>query len=747
MEYLTAKKFSFVSDAISPDTFGVVRFRGSEALSKCYEFEILLVSSDLKIELDAVLRNPARLVIHREKGDDVRYQGILLSFEQLHSFGGVAFYRAHLVPRLHWLSLTHHNQVILRKSLPDFLADVLRDGGLNSGEFEFRLMESFPPKDFVCQYCESHLNFVSRWLEREGIYYFFEQTRSGEKVIFTDSRIAHVAMPQGKTVRYSPPSGLEALHLQEIVGRFTCRYSLTPASVIVRDYNDMRPSLDVGSMAEVNANGRGQFYSYGDYVLTPEEGKRVAKMYADSLSCRREVYHGEGSVPYVCPGFTFNLEGHFRRAFNRGYITIEVEHEGNQTGYLLAGLTMEGEQREVYYRNRFVAIPDTVQFRPERKTPRPRIRGTLPAKVDAAGSGRYAQLDEQGRYKVVLPFDLSGRKDGKASAWVRMAQPYAGSGHGMHFPLHRGTEVLLTFIDGDPDRPIIAGAVPNPETPSPVTAENQTMAAITTSGGNKIHIEDQEGSERILMHSPKQGSFVRIGAPNDPDSPGWDFETGKKTDDSFGIHLLTNGLLDITVQTANKIVLGEETEAFFIGYALNSLGLRWDTTIGLEGELNMSVHKAFDSLCHTFHPETITVGGQAIEIKGSKIRFIGNASEIVGNHTKVTGTATKVSGEHTIVEGNADNVTGKGARVEGIATNVTGNDTVISGNATTVTGNGTRVNGSATTITGDNTSVSGNGSKVTSGTVTLTRDNTEVSATLQEITTQDTEITGYIVLA
>ena len=117
------------------------------------------------------------------------------------------------------------------------------------------------------------------------------------------------------------------------------------------------------------------------------------------------------------------------------------------------------------------------------------------AHIDAAGSGQYAEVDNQGRYKVILPFDLNSAMGGKASSWLRMAQPYAGENHGMHFPLHKGTEVLLTFIDGDPDRPIIAAAVPNPITPSPVNSSNSTQSRITTAGGNKLHMEDQQGGE------------------------------------------------------------------------------------------------------------------------------------------------------------------------------------------------------------------------------------------------------------
>jgi len=642
MDYLTAKKFSFVSSALPADTFGVVRYRGSEGLSRCYEFEVMLVSDNLEVDLGDVIQHPVTLTFHREEGKDVQYHGILLGFEQLHSFNRVAFYRAHLVPRLYWLSLTPHNQVFLNKSVPEFIEACLKDGGLSGQDFEFRLQKSYEPLEYVCQYGETHLNFVSRWLEREGLYYFFEQSESGEKVIFTDSHIAHKSMPQGKSVRYSPPSGLETLHMQEIVSSFTCRYSLTPASVLVKDYNYRKPSLEVSGTAEVDAKGRGEVYSYGDHIRTPEEGNRVAKMYAESLLCRREVFHGEGSVPYVSPGFTFDLEDHYRKSFNQSYLTLDVDHEGSQTGYLLSGLTLGEEKQEIYYRNSYTAIPASVQFRPERVTPKPRISGCISAKVDAAGSGQYAELDDHGRYKVVLPFDTSGRKDGKASAWFRMASPYAGSDHGMHFPLHKDTEVLLTFMDGDPDRPVISAAVPNPNTPSPVKDANQTMAAITTSGGNKIHMEDKEGSERILMHTPKQRSFIRIGAPNDPPAAAGDQHRGD-AEQGFGIRLFTDKLLDIDAASKNVITLGESGELVVGAYTHDVFGI--------------AIEARWLGLWEIRWPETWTLENFKTSVHAEEARFRELATDVtIGEHGTLVGTMTEVTNLRTAVNNNRTNI-------------------------------------------------------------------------------------------
>ncbi|MEW6670037.1 MAG: type VI secretion system tip protein TssI/VgrG, partial [Thermodesulfobacteriota bacterium] len=290
MDYLTSRKFSFLSRALSSDSFGVVSFKGTEGLSRCYDFEVMLISDDREMELGKVIRYPAKLSFHRQEGDDVEFHGILLQFEQLQEMkGGCVLYRAHLAPRLSWLSFTHHHQVFLDKTVPEMIEACLKDGGLTSLDFDLRLQGSYDPLEYVCQYGESHLAFISRWCEREGIYYLFEQTEGGEKVVFTDTRIAHAPCPQGSTVIYSPPSGLEALHEKEVVRSFTCRYSLTPAHILVKDYDYMKPSLDITGSADVDKQGRGEAYYYGDHIRTPEEGERLAKIRAESLLCRREV--------------------------------------------------------------------------------------------------------------------------------------------------------------------------------------------------------------------------------------------------------------------------------------------------------------------------------------------------------------------------------------------------------------------------------------------------------------------------
>ncbi|MCX5830213.1 MAG: type VI secretion system tip protein TssI/VgrG [Deltaproteobacteria bacterium] len=650
MNYFTAKKFSFISKTLPQDTFGVISMKGSEGISKPYEFEIMLVSDNLEIDFDVIMQNTAKLVFHRETGADAIYNGIITHFEHLHAIGEYAFYRAYLVPRLWWLSITKHNQIILDKSLPEFAQMVLIDGGLTPNDFEFRLQGAYDPIEYVCQYNESHLNFLSRWLEREGIYYYFDQTEGGEKVIFTDTRLAHTELAAGKVLTYSPPSGLEALRAAEVVASFHCRRSLMPEKVFLKDYNYRKPSLEMSGEANVDPQGRGTVFFYNEHIKTPEEGKRLAKIRAESILCRRELYLGEGSVPFMLPGFTFTLENHYRKGVNQSYLITDIDHEGNQTGYLLSGISVGGgsdEENKVNYRNYFTAIPGSVQFRPEAKAEKPKISGTISGMIDAAGSGQYAELDPQGRYKIIFPFDLSGRTGGKASNWVRMAQPYVGSDHGMHFPLHKGTEVLITFIDGDPDRPIIAGAVPNPETPSVVSGDNQSMSVLNTAGKNKIAIEDQAGSERILLHSPNQGSFIRIGAPNDPPPP--DDYSSSGGDADVGLNFSTAYQLTVTAGTSNEVILGEETSTIF-GLAVDTiLGANFDTCVGERMITSAIASQEFSPTKWSYSATDTAIEGLKDRVTAAENTIVTEAAKVVATDLKVTTLRTDVDFDKTHV--------------------------------------------------------------------------------------------------
>ncbi len=670
VQFKERKRFSFVSKGMAEDTFEVVRFRGEEGISRLFQFDIVLISEDPEVDIDAVLQNPAVFTIHRGE-EDRKIHGIISEFEQMHEVEQFTFYQATLVPRL-WLSdLYLENQLFLDKSVPDIIEEILKQAGLTSQDYELKLTRSYPKWEYICQYKETDLNFISRWMEREGIYYYFEHTEEGEKLIVTDSSTAHTEIPGTSTIPYSPPTALIPQE-EEVIRNFMCRQKILPKKIVLKDYNYRKPSLELKVEKEVNPKGRGVVYLYGEHFKDPEEGKELAKLRAEQIACRGKVFVGESTCPQLCPGYFFDLTDHYREAFNQKYLVIELEHEGSQAGILVAGLGPEEAtgEKEPAYINRFTLIPSDVQFRPEVKTPKPRFYGTINAKIDASGDGKYAELDDQGRYKVILPFDMSGREGGKASRWVRMAQPYAGSDYGMHFPLHKGTEVLLTFIDGDPDRPIIVSAVPNPETKTPVTSENQTQAVIRTAGGNEIKLEDKEGSQLIKLYCPTAETSVRLGAPN---------PSGK------------TGIDQCTEKNMATVVGGWETRV--VGTQM---------TLSPDGAQNL--HVEGDRYLHVTGKEEITIDGDRnLRVTGQENTTVeGDQIQDISTRQDVT-----VHGDQTVqVEGHQENIADGGRRVAvnqqetkeiyGTRTlTVTGDETItVGGNRTlTVTGNENRTTG------------------------------------------------------
>lgn len=513
-----------------PDGARVIGFRGTEALSRPYVFEVFLqiTGPDAhSFELDDLAGAKACLTVSRDDGRaPFLFAGIFSEAALLHEIEERAVVRAVLVPQLWQLSQTQHSRIFTRQSIPDVVRAVLEDSGLSSDDYVFRLSQDYKPEEHVCQYAESNLDFISRWLEREGLYYFFEHEEGGEKLVITDHKSFHkelVADP----VRYFPQAGKDAT-AGEHLRTFTCRKRQLPAAVRFKDYDYNKPTLDVSGAERVSSSGLGEIHLHGARLFTPDTAKRLAKLRSEAIQAQERVFQGTGTALYMRPGNTFSLTDHPRAAFDTAYLATEVEHHGNQ----LAG---SGDLRELtgldsdeVYRADVTAITADVQFRPPQQTTWPRIYGTEHGVIDGEADSEYAQIDDHGRYLVRFAFDESDLKDGKASTWVRMMQPHGGGIEGWHFPLRKGTEVLFTFLGGDPDRPVIAGVVPNALTPSPVTRANHTQNVIKTGGGSYTVMEDLDGEQFIDTYVPIGNTGVHMGhrkmvdlpvPPADPSCP------------------------------------------------------------------------------------------------------------------------------------------------------------------------------------------------------------------------------------
>ncbi len=507
------KRFEFVADSVPADKFAVVNMKGYEAISKPFRFTLTLVSDDANIDMRKMLKDSSTLRIYSADGKTtVPYHGVLAEFEQLHQSSGYVFYRAVLVPRLWRLSLNRTSEVYLNEqTIPDILEMVLKDGQLVTSDFEQKLLGLYKQRSYVCQYQESHLDFLSRWMEKEGIYYFFDHDGAADKLMLVDDKHMHdaTALP----VSYRPEGELDTGNSLDAVQGFVCHRKPLPRQVVLQDYNYRKADLELKVSHAVSDDGFGDVMLYGENFRNEQEGHRYAKLRAEELICSGEVFAGEATAVGLRSGRFMALSHHYRETFNGQYLVTEIHHEGSQAGALLEGVknSYGGNDGETSYRNTFKAIPAGVQFRAERNTAKPRIAGTMSATVDAEGSGQYAELDEYGQYKVQLTFDRSDKAAGKGSARVRMATPSSGSGYGMHFPLHKGAEVLLSFIGGDPDQPVIVNAVPNSENKNPINNARPALGMVKTAAGNALTFDDTENQQSGTVYSPLGFSQWRVG--------------------------------------------------------------------------------------------------------------------------------------------------------------------------------------------------------------------------------------------
>ncbi|WP_341666718.1 type VI secretion system Vgr family protein [Alcaligenes sp. SDU_A2] len=534
---------SFRCGLADPDLFLVTRWSGEEAVSRPYRFEIELASARDDINLEELLGARATLSVLDAQERWLPWHGIITELRQTHRDDGFAHYRAVLEPQMALLRMFRLSRVYVQADAqaggkPDLgtvIRMVLAQCGLNKqgepaqdsgAQYCMRLSADLlaaTRTGFICQFEESSLDFLSRRLEHEGVYYWFEHGVDHEILVFGHER---PQQPRQAVPLYWRPAGALSGEQSRVgVSRFDHALSVSPRAVVLRDFSVSQPSLNLTMKAAIDPQGQppqdrfdgvGSVEIYGAHYSKQDDGERMATLRAEEIACQRSRFQGVALAPGVRAGYPVQLHEHFRADFNQRYFVIALRHEGRQPLPRQGGAAV---QEQAFYQASLTVLPESRQFRPARLTPKPRVVGFLSAIVVAEGQGEYAQINEHGCYRIrflFAPIDAN-RPDGGNSAWVRMATPYAGSQHGMNFPLLKGTEVLVSFLGGDPDRPVIVSAIPNEENPSIRNQDNATQPGLRTAGQNALEFEDRQGAQHTRLSSPTLDSTFQLGA--DPASP------------------------------------------------------------------------------------------------------------------------------------------------------------------------------------------------------------------------------------
>ncbi len=561
-------RFKFVSRMPQAPAFNVVSFTGTEAISKTYRFEIILISDDPDVDFSGMLNNPATLTLmSTDQATEVPYHGILAEFEQLSKVKDFYLYRAVLVPKIWRTSLSRVNEVYLsEQSVPDLVQDLLKKRQLvPNTDFEMALapalVSPYTTRSFYCQFNETDFNFIARRLEHHGIYYFFKHDQpSGELLYMTDATLMHPA--EVLELQYSAPEDVMTSNQDKCVIAFVGRQQPVPKEVIVQDFwqGDAKLDKDLKATETVSASGEGTVMFYGCNVRTTSEAAHIAKMRAQEILCRSKTYVGESPAVGVRSGYFIKLKNHYRSSVNAKYLVTEVTHSGSQAEIVLAGQNTpyNNGQSGATYQCSFSAIEESVQFRAECVTPKPTISGTMSGIVE--GSGSTPELNMIGEYKVKLLYDHSFKPMGGGAIWVRMASPFSGSKNGMFFGLRAGAEVLLSFAGGDPDQPVIISSAPNSENPSVVNATNATTSGIKDANGNMFVMDSTPGGGGMGTYT--SGGYTETSMPswmppaNFTGSLGFNFKFDAGTNMNVGV-AANQGFL---ASFKNDVVAGVVTE-------------------------------------------------------------------------------------------------------------------------------------------------------------------------------------------
>jgi type VI secretion system secreted protein VgrG len=500
-----------VTTPLGADKLLLERFTGEEAVSAPFHFTLEMMSKSNNVSADSLLRQPISINIELSDGGSRVIHGRVSRFVQLGSADGLTSYRADVVPWLWFLSLASDCRIFQHLSAIEIIKKIFDENGFP--DYKVSVAKSYPKREYCVQYRESHLDFVSRLMEEEGIFYFFEHSGSKHTLILADGASAVKASVTAK-VKMASAGKDEAT--DDVLDRVELETVARTGKVVLADYNPATPSTQLQSTAA--GKHKEEVYDYPGNFLVRDEGDRYARIRLEEREAMQVVVRGEGNVRGLQTGAKFDLVGHYRADLNKPYFLLRVWHSGSVGSY------HAGTDAQAMYRTRFVGVPAAVPYHPPHVTPKPRVFGSQTAVV-VGKSGEEIDVDKNGMVVVQFHWDRKGGKNEKSSCRVRVSSAWAGKGWGFITIPRIGQEVIVDFLEGDPDRPIITGRVYNAEQVPPYTlpASGTQSGIITRSskGGasdnfNEIWFEDEKGKEEVYIHAEKDKNEV-VENDNDED--------------------------------------------------------------------------------------------------------------------------------------------------------------------------------------------------------------------------------------
>ncbi|QQS39652.1 MAG: type VI secretion system tip protein VgrG [Acidobacteriota bacterium] len=526
------KRMMKVFTPLGDDYLLINKFTAVESISELFEYELELLHEEdegegrtpTDVDPASILGKGIAVSIEQKDGTQRIFSGMVASFSRGHRRTRFTYYFAKVVPHVWMLTQNIQSKIYQQKSVPDILQEVL-----SGFEVKYEIQADLKPRNYCVQYRESDFDFISRLMEEEGLYYYFEHVDGKHLMIIADTPQSHVPVPSSQSVKY----GIEASDEYEFAPSISDLWidtRLQTGKVTTWDYNFQEANNKLQkqqpSMFSVGDNQKLELYEYpggyarkydgidsgggeapGDLREIHNDSQRTIENMMHALDSGYRVLTGTSDCSSFTAGHKFALIEHPDSNLNCDYMLTSVTHEAEQNPSYISE-----EEVDEPYTNSFTCVKQgqgTPRYVPPRKTDRPLIPGTQTAVV-VGPSGEEIFTDKYGRIKVQFHWDRYGKVNESSSCWVRVAQLWAGNGWGSMFIPRIGMEVVVHFIEGDPDRPIVTGCVYNPlAMPAYTLPDEKTKSGIktdsSTGGGgfNELRFEDLSGEEQIFMHAQK----------------------------------------------------------------------------------------------------------------------------------------------------------------------------------------------------------------------------------------------------
>ncbi|MDS9875493.1 type VI secretion system tip protein VgrG [Pseudomonas protegens] len=510
MLFQQSTRLAQVNCPLGPDVLLLKSLGGGEELGRLFDYQLQLASSDANIDLNQLLGKPMGLSVQLDGGGQRYFHGIVARCSQNIDTGQFASYEVTLRPWLWLLSRTSDCRIFQNLSIPQIIKQVFRDLGFS--DFEDALSRPYREWEYCVQYRETSFDFVSRLMEQEGIYYFFRHEKDRHVVVLADAYGAHSSVPGYASVPYYPRD--EQQRERDHMFDWHLAQEVQPGSLELNDYDFQRPSarIDVRSaMPRPHSAGDYPLYDYPGTYVQSSDGEHYAQTRIEALQSLHERIELSGNARGLGVGNLFSLTGFSRQDQNREYLIVSIRY------YLVQESLESGAGGgSAQFESHLTCIDAQQSFRPLATTHKPMVQGPQTARV-VGPAGEEIWTDQYGRVKVHFHWDRHDQSNENSSCWIRVSQAWAGKNWGsMQIP-RIGQEVIVSFLEGDPDRPIITGRVYNAEQTVPydlpANATQSGMKSRSSKGGspanfNEIRMEDKKGAEQLYIHAERNQDIV-----------------------------------------------------------------------------------------------------------------------------------------------------------------------------------------------------------------------------------------------